>query len=429
MIAIWHIHGGAVFTLIDRLQGVVPVTENGLPRAYAKTPLPFFDMAGVLSWPECAAQGYDVMSHNPCDPYGRVDAYSPLIHHLPLGWIGVRNTIPAGLALGLAFLICLVPTMAPEKRLEFAIAALACVSPSVFFALERANLDMLIFSLVMGAMMLPQRGHWVRLASYAAAFIGGLLKFYPFAFLIIMMRERLRYFIGLSAVALAGLALYVGIFWNELVRLPRLLPADNLLGTIGARVLSNGLTAYGGLPGSAGVAVHLLLGAISLWGALLVAQKLGAYLPDPRAPDRRMALLLAGSVIMTACFHVGVSIYYRAIFLLPVLPGLFALHGSARDSATRKLLALAVSTTLFCLYGEMVRVLGTHFVVFALGLGPQALPIRLARLVILLINEGAWWFEVTVLTGVVIAFLRRSASLVEFINLFAVCRRLSTASP
>ena len=124
--------------------GVPPVMVRGA--WYGHNPLPFVDLAGVLSWAQCHAQGIDVFVRNPCDPMARLFNYGPG-SLLPFG--SPDDTLAAGAVLDSVFLLMVALILRPATGGEFAIALLALFSHAVFLAVERANLDIAIFILVM----------------------------------------------------------------------------------------------------------------------------------------------------------------------------------------------------------------------------------------------------------------------------------------
>jgi len=412
VIALWSWSNEATFARFEFAQGIYPVQFKDIEHPYAHRPIPFVDLATVMSWRECHLLGYDVEVSNPCDlrkGRGNLAIYSPLVPRLPIEWIGIHNIVAAALALDGAFLVLLFYILRPKTWPECAVAMVGVVSPVTFFALERANLDLLIFLIVVGAMLLPQRRRWARLLFYAAACMGFLLKFYPAALLIAMLRERLGLVLQLAALVLVGLIAYVTYFWSDLIRIPALMPANFTFSAMfGGPILAKGLLEGLALSPTIYVIIYPLCCAASLGIALIVARKVEEASPGPDILDRKMGLLLCGSIIIVACFYEGFSVYYRAIFLLPTLPGLYALRSNL--TGLRKLLTLGLGATLFCLYADMFRATGMHFLSNALGMGS-------AGLLIFLFREFIWWFEVTLLCGILIALLRRSVAVAELLSL------------
>ncbi len=276
-IALWF-GGSGIFTFshLDYIQGIEPVERATLHHPYTRLPLPFFDLAGVLSWRECRLLGFNVELHNPCDPNGRLANYSPLLPQLPLEWIGMRNILPAGFVLDGAFLLVLLFVLRPGSWQEFSVSALAAVSPTTFFAVERANIDILIFLLLMGAMLLPQRQRWARLVSCAAAFIGFLTKFYPVIFFVAMLRERLRLLLPLSFALLVALTIFFLGYRADLARISAILPLEVIdYEMFGGRIFPQSVQTYFHLPHGASTLIYLGCCATSLWCAIGIGERIG----------------------------------------------------------------------------------------------------------------------------------------------------------
>ena len=417
LIALWH-GGSGIFTFshFDYIQGIEPVERATLRHPYAHLPLPFFDLAGVFSWRECRLLGFDVTLHNPCDPMGRLANYSPLLPQLPLERIGIRNIVPAGLALDGGFLLLLLFVLRPAGWTEFGVSALAAVSPTTIFATERANIDVLIFLLLIGAMMLPQSRRWARLVSYIATFTGFLIKFYPVVFLVAMLRERLRLLLPLSIVLLAALIIFFFGYRADLARISTILPMEvTYYEMFGGPIFARSVQSYFHLTQGAGTAIYLCCGVISLWCAAGISERIRRTIPELDLLERRMGLLLCSGVILAACFFLGFSVSYRGIFLLAALPGMFALRGRTGNPAMRKLLDFGLGAALVCLYGDMIRAIGMHGVAHFPGHD-------VTEFAVFLLRESAWWFEVTLLVGIIIALLRRSMAVIEAMELMSSWR-------
>ena len=161
----------------------------------APFPFPFLDMNAVTSAVECHRLGFNVYVQNPCDALNRVHGYSPLWLWLSVLPISTAWDIVLGLATVLLFLMAL-PFLPPGRGWwQTAVITLGTVSSVVMFALERANVDVLVFLLAMLAVALTRRSVPLRILGYAVALFAGMLKFYPITLLILAARERLRVFV------------------------------------------------------------------------------------------------------------------------------------------------------------------------------------------------------------------------------------------
>lgn len=393
--------------LYDRLMHLWGVNLVHQDAAYAKQPLPFFDLQGVLSWSECSHRGIDVLASNPCDPQNRVMNYAPLIGDLPLHWIGTRNTLPAGLVLDTAFLLMLVAVFQPRTLAGLGLAAAASLSQSVLFAVERANIDIVVFILLAATCLWGTKSHVARYAQYALAIGGGLVKFYPFVILLTALRERPRIVAVLAGVSAAVMATFVFGYWPDLLRLPAVLPPVYYSGDMfGAHILPRLLGQGFGLP-AAGVVGSLALAAILFcWFSLHTARRLRSSVGEIDFNARKEALLLCGSILVLGCFLAQSNVAYRASFLLLTLPGLAALWHRARGTHLAPILLSAIVLTLVCLWANTLRF---HLLELATRLTENPKPFRTwPLLTFFLLREAMWWYVVAVQAAIVICFARQA---------------------
>jgi len=403
IVLFWLYGNPETFGLFERTQGIPPVWGLWMRQPYAHAPLPFVDLAGVFSWRECYLRGIDIALSNPCDIVPRGPAnYSPVVWHLPIEWMGLRNPIPAAIVLDSAFLVIVIWLFEPKNYHGLLIAALAAISPPVFFALERSNLDLLIFILTVGAILLPQREVWARLIFYICTVASGLLKLYPFALLVVLVREPFRRLLVLSVASFVVIGVFFSDHWTFVTHLG--LPKEEVVGMFGGRLLARELLQYFGLTDAGRTIFYMSCCLISAAISILIAAKVK---DDPKIRDgldRENSLLLCGGILILGCFFSGLSVYYRAIFLLPVLAGLLSMRLSLNSYAMQKLIPLAVLVTMLCLYGDSMRVIAMTVTRSGLIEPTSAYGVGFATAV-LVVKELFWWAEITILVGIILAFL------------------------
>jgi hypothetical protein len=405
---LWFEGSANAYTRVMALWGVRAVN---LPHGwYTRNPVPFLDMGSVLSWRECSAANSAAAQEAACNPLGGNPNYPPLWQHMPMEWIGVRHTAWAGLALGLIFLGSILVVLRPRDGPEFAIAAAACISHVTVFAVERANMDVLMFLMALAAVSLWRRHRAI--FSFLVIMTGGFLKFYPFVLLLLLLREPLRRFAAFVAAALLIGIAYTVWTWDYLSHMGHSLPlVFYFYDMFGAMVLPLGVTQGLGLPPFVFrilLAPTLLAG---LWGALKIADRCGRDLADVDWNEPRLSQMLGGAVVIASCFVLGASVDYRAIFLLPVLPGLMTLRKQVQSRGFFQLLTMGVAATLFCLYSELVRADLVAGLAALLGHEPASLLEKLPLLACFLLREVVWWFEAVLLAGLALHFVRCSAAL------------------
>lgn len=364
---------------------------------------PFLDLHGVMAAIECWHRGVDVYAANPCDLLGRPHVYSPLWLRLPPLFGRAELTGLFGMAMALAFIAALPVLPAAEGAWGTAALLLAVASPDTVFALERANVDVLIFAAVALAVPLLAGGLGARVAAYGVFLAVGLLKFYPLVLLGLVVREqpRVALALGVTAVALAALAL--APLADEVQRsLVHILPLPAFSGTFGARNLAQGvavLAPQGPLLAwlmQVAVAAGAMAAGLRLAGDGAVAAALAAL------PRRHADLLLVGALLFLGCFLAGESVEYRAVFLLLAMPALLHLAGGA---ALPWVFAATAWALVWLMWDPLVRRV-------AAWLAPSegAIP-ALPGVALWALREVLWWAVAAVLAGLAVRLLRHAPGL------------------
>ena len=179
---------------------------------------PFLDLHAILSALECKRQGVDVMLANPCDVLGRPHVYSPLwLAPAALLPVSANWLMPAGLCLDLMFILSLCRLPAVTDRADLMILGIAVFSPVTAYALERGNNDLVIFLLIIVAVPLVLAAWPRRTAGYSIFLFAALLKYYPMALLLILVREKPKRFWALVAAAILAVVLFYFWYRPELV--------------------------------------------------------------------------------------------------------------------------------------------------------------------------------------------------------------------
>lgn len=318
--------------------------------------------------------------------------------------LGPGLLVPLALSLDLLFLLSLFALPRPRRWTEFWCLLLAALSSSTIYAVERANLDIALYLLVLGAAHLLLRGRGARLTGYAAVLLGGAIKFYPACLMLLAARERPRVVIAIALGSLAGAILFTVSFRSQLGQvLPRLPHDGPLTGIFAASNLPLGLAFVAAtLTGRAAIGRIVAIGttaALAAWCPIAIARFVPAMLPGFRmlTPRPRM-LLLAGAMTITFCFFAARNIMYREIFLIMALPGLWEMARNARDPAVGARLRLAswVVTGLLC----------ALFVQFGLAMSLTRWPEgMLGVLGVWLLREACWWWLISMLLSIIICFL------------------------
>jgi hypothetical protein len=419
-VALW-LGDGALYAAALRLYGIDPVIVRGYTM-----PLPFFDLEGVLSWSECARRGIDVFLTNPCDPIGRPSNYSPLLAHPALGGVGIATTIPLGLAVDAIFLALVPFVLRPRCWREIVIGWLAACSPAVLYALERCNIDVIVFAVLALVILLASPG-WRQRLTYAAGFLLGFIKFYPFCLLALSVRERWRWFVVLGSGAAAAMAVFLLLHRHAFAVIA--FPGPDWFGdTFSARQLADGIRDLAAIKTPYLNLVLVLPAGLALAAAWRISTACGAMLPPAAWQERTYLLLLFGALMIVSCFALQSNMYYRALFLLPVLVGLWQLCDRAGPSL-RRLFGWAIAGLVACLWAEMAR---TSLVLLAAQFPPGGGRLAAAmaiRIVTLGLREALWWGEISILAGLVLCFLRGAPAVRDLAGFLGLKYGVSGSGP
>lgn len=388
----------ATFHAILRLWGVPPPTT-----------FPFLDLRYLLAVTECWQKGANVYIFDPCDPAGRLFGYSPI--WLRLSFLPTQHwAIFLGISVDILFLIVLAAFPPPKTAREALTFFFAILSPPVVLALQRANVDVMIFIMLVGAAAMWGGRLLHRIATYSIIFMAGSLKFYPFILLTLAVRERAR--ISLATFAVSGIFLLAlaGVFFRELVEMwPNIPRGGYFTGTMfGAKNLPNGILFVLGLgPRSPLVALMwiVLLSGFAVQVFNLV--RWDGLRRELNGEDHfARNLFLFGAAIISGCFFAGQSEGYRGIFLLLLLPWLFMVWRQASDSSVRRFGRQVALVVLFLLWQGALTwneiFLRTLRVWFGSNVGSTMwIGLWVAR-------EIAWWFVVATVVGIFLSFVADS---------------------
>ncbi len=301
----------------------------------------FGDLRGVLNAFECSRAGYDVLYQMPCDQ-GSVSVGLPY----PRLWMGLAPLgldLRASAALGVGFALALyASTLALAGRMtggEALVYALMLCSPPVMLLVERANVDILIYLLLVVSVVLARAGvrpAW-RGVGYALVMLSAWLKLLPVFAFGIVLRESRRWALALLLLGAVVFLGYCVLIADELKVMFGVHGSSDRY-SFGSRVLFRGLQRLLEEPGDGsflaralrpGVLVFLL--AAGLAGCLFVVLLRGllrwvAEPPDAAAVDGPPSVALnafrAGAGLYLGTFAAGSAFDYKLSYLLLTLPQL-----------------------------------------------------------------------------------------------------------
>jgi hypothetical protein len=368
---------------------------------------PFLDFQAVLSAVDCWQHGIDVYFDNTCvrDIFNRF-TYSPVwlrFAFLP----GEEWTNPLGLCLAISFFLALAVLPPPRSTKELLLRLIATLSPVTTFAVERANIDLLMFVMATTAGVLLLGPLSRRVVAYAIIVVAGLLKIYPLVLMLLTLRERPRAFFWVNgAAATVVLATFLYLHADFMKMVPNIPVGFEFSDYFGAHLLPDLIVLTAGI----GTHPRLALLVKVLMPAALCLAIVGWFLRTVGWRDFRIALarlpkpekvfLLIGAALIGGCFFAGSSVGYRGIHLLLTLPGLFALARIEGHQRVRRVAAhgcvLVVALTwvgFFTWHGPFRQILeswigGSFWILSQIAWWPVA-----TLFIAILIGCCANWFE------------------------------------
>lgn len=288
-------------------------------------PTLFYDARNVAAAADCWALGYDPLVENPCDPAGRVMVYPRVwvvVHYL--GVTQERTLWFGGIlvALFLASVLLLVGRLSVPQG--FVVAA-AVVSPAVMLAVERGNVDIVLFAVFVGAVFAWRaRDKVTPLLSPAMIVAAAIAKLYAIfalpAYWFTGVRRARWGVVGGGAL----MGVYLLLTWGD-VREVLKSPEGGLLYSYGARILIGdlyhrfqpGTWAYGSPLAQLIAVVPVVVASVAIWVWLR------RRLPEPTINERVSLRTLAfhlGALTYLGTFVTRKSGDYRLVFVLLTLP-------------------------------------------------------------------------------------------------------------
>jgi hypothetical protein len=316
----------------------------------------FFDTRNITAAVECRRLGYDPLVANPCDPWERPMFYPRI--WLLLRWIGLdqSHTVALGALIVGLFVLCVCLVIGRIGIGEGIVVAAAVCSPAAMFAVERANMDLVMFCLVALAVVVWRRGTAAsRVLSPALVLLAATGKLYPVLGLPAYVFSRNRR--GMLAAWACGLAFVVYLIATfEDVKTVQRTAIQGQYDSYGARILISSLY-HRVIPDAwtGGTVTKQLLALVPLAllaASLLVWSRRRLLIAHP--PDGSSGTLLAfhlGAFIFVGTFALANNYDYRLVFLLLTLPQLCEwTRSTERQSIRTALASLGLAAVLATLW-------------------------------------------------------------------------------
>ena len=296
----------------------------------------FADLASLTYGAEAARQGLDPLLQNPADPWGRPLNYPRVWQWLYLLGLNPSHTLGLGIAMIVGYLGAVVLILPGANLWTLASVMMALASPASVLAMERANIDLIVFVVLAVSVFLAGRSLWFSLAGILTAFV---LKIYPLFALVYLFKYRWGVARSAALVATVFAGVYLVLFLPELRLVLAATPQANYM-SYGVNVFLARFAER--LPSLAPLlSVFMRLAAVVIFGCLV-----GMACLAPGRVRQEALGLGAGIELSMDCFRVGSAIYmgtfllsnnwdYRLIFLIFAIPQLVTWVAAGRSQVLR----------------------------------------------------------------------------------------------
>ena len=300
------------FALFLAVGGHAEWSKLGVPAV----PGGFFDLRSVTSGWDCARQNLGAWPVNPCDPGGRPENYPRVWMAASILGLGEDDTRLIGFSMAIVFFlsaIVVLPRRAPPG--VAVVYGLALCSPAVMFGVERGNVDIALFSMVVAAGLVMRCGRYGPPAASALILGAAVLKLFPIAAVGMLARLPRRTAVVCVGAVLTLFAVYAAATFRDIQTIERVLPQGD--------EYAYGLHIVGGWLGriaAPGRLWDVALVVLAIVAALAVRRGLRSHLSTD--PARELDFFWAGAGIYVATYALGRSSDYRLVFLLLTIPQL-----------------------------------------------------------------------------------------------------------
>jgi len=409
-----------------------------------RAPHPFMDWEYIPSAIRCWSEGVDVYTDNTCFmAWGSLQPfpYSPLLLRATFLVAGEHWINVTMVSVCVLFFLSLATLTPPHDWRDLIIALFATLSSATFLAAERGNADLILFLMIVAGIHLRVLPLAFRLGGYGLIILAGLVKFYPFVALILVLRERLFVIAAVAVASMAALATTLLFYHHELGLMYANLPSPsyftmqfgsaNLPGGIGVfvgKVIERLGYADADTARATGALVsHAILPILvvsAITAAFVIARRCDLRCIEARLPSRQLDFLVAGAALMSGCFFASQSVIYRGIYLLLALPGLAELSRQLPTPSGRRLFGSAGAAIVFVLWtpflDECPNLAGLSARLQYIGLAPRTalllhypnnynnFPSSGSGYGLWLASELAWWWIITLLLAVLGALVGRT---------------------
>jgi hypothetical protein len=307
--------------------------------------LSFADLRSVTSAWDCERRGIQAFPYNPCDPFLHDSAFRRTANY-PRMWLalwhlglGEGDTVPLGIAIAVLFYVAALAVAGPLTSGGGLVYTAALLSPATLLGVERGNVDLLMFVLVVIGVLLLRRSPCLAAIPITAA---GALKLFPATAVVVFARERRRWLAG--AVSVLVLLGYVLATLNDIRTLRSVIPRL-VANSYGAGVIPVALHMANVSWAQSAASVRYLRLALIAAGLLFALALYLSRRDHTDAPDRKLDAFWAGAAVYAGSWVFGNNFDYRLAFLILCIPQLWAWSTRERGPVPGAPLALAALLT------------------------------------------------------------------------------------
>lgn len=355
------------------------------------------DVRALVDAMICERRGIETYLGNPCHERPNILVYPPTWKLLAVFPVSPAWTLPLALIFSLSLAAALAWLPPARSRSGLILGTLAIISPATVFGVYNGNNEQLICALAIAASALLASGR-LRMAGYGILLIAGLLKFFPFAALVIAVRERPWRFMVVVGLAIVVLVAFVLIAGDQLpLSLRNILTISPFAALYGLKNITELMQELALLDERGAMLVRIALTLVLFVAAWSLSNAFRHARLLDQLDEKTRSLLVVGSLLIVATYLATQNIAYRSILLLLVLPGLDALR---RAGQFRFAVLALVSVALMYLFPVRIMVTGLF------DAGSEG-AMRSALLLVAL-REVAWFYLASSLLGVVLCEVRFS---------------------
>lgn len=306
----------------------------------------FADLRAITGGAESYALGYDPLINNPGDPWGRLMSYPRIWQWLFLLKLNQSHTTYIGITFICLFIVGIFLFLKPINNITAWFLTISLFSPAVLLGIERANSDLLIFFIVSLALLVLSRSAFTAMI---LILIGFVLKLYPLFGLGCLLKENQKTFLRLAIVSLVIILIYVGLTFEDLVKIRQGTPRGIGL-SYGVDVFWMSIQSH--LPQVGEIFRFLSYGMVLFIFVLVLWLSRNTFPAPISEKDNHIDAFRLGSMIYLGTFMLGNNWDYRLLFLIFVIPQLvsWAINTSYYGAWIAKLTILAILISLWSLF-------------------------------------------------------------------------------